>query len=384
MRVRDIRLTTTDRTIELSGAVNDYRLWFRFPGDFVVQPRADAFLAVALLPAMMAGEPLEIDSNHPVSPKLLEGIQQLQEIYHCWNPALKKVAISASASPATVANRGIASFFSGGVDGTYTALKHAEITHVILINGFDFFLDASAFSQAVDRNTIFAARLGKTLVPVETNYIQFNQACGPSRNISFGSCLGSIALALAFHRNYVPSAFDYRTLHPDGAHPLTDPLFSSEATQIVHDGCEASRAEKTAKIFEHQAVAQNLRVCWADMNRNCGRCNKCLRTRVALRALGISGEAFEDLSSLDDLRKWYLTGPREQDFLLENLRLAERRGDREMAGILRRFARRNDLKRLAVEADRLFLGGVLKRIKHLFVKPERLRVGPFPDPNYPP
>lgn len=261
----------------------------------MICPRGDAFLAVALLPAMPAGEALEVAPDAPSSGKLLAGIDRLQDIYHCWNPVFKKVAVRASVAAPSPSNHGTASFFSGGVDGTYTALKHAEITHLVLINGFDLFLEPAAFAEAVERNRRFAEGLGKTLLPVETNFLDFNDRFGVSRALSHTSCLGSVALALAFPRTYIASSRTYRHLIPAGSDPLTDPLWSSEATEIIHDGAEASRREKTRKIFECRAVPGNVRVCWHDPNRNCGRCEKRLRTRMILRALGVSSPAFEEL-----------------------------------------------------------------------------------------
>ena len=383
MRVSDIQVSGSTNTIELSGKVNDFRLWYRFPSSYRVSAGGDAFLAIALLPAMLAGEALEVDRAFPVSQRLLESVGRLQEIYHCWNPVFRKVAVRAEAGSASVGNPGIASFFSGGVDGTFTALKNADITHLVLINGFDFSLEPPVFAEAVDRNRAFAASLGKTLLPLETNFIAFNDTYRVSRNLSHGSLLGSVALALAFSRVYIASSRTYDNLIPWGTHPLTDLLFSSEATEIVHDGAEASRSYKTRKIFECEAVGRNLRVCWQDMNRNCGRCEKCLRTRMALRAMGISAPAFEDLHSLDDLRILRVSDVKEQARFQDNLRLAEARGDRALARVLRRAIRRYDRHRLMVDFDRLLLGGVVKRTFRYFVKPERLRPGPAPDLNYP-
>jgi len=384
MRISDIQISRSTGIVELSGKVNDFRLWYRFPEDYAIPARADAFVAVALLPAMLAGEVLEVSPDLPVSGKLLENLPYLQEIYHCWNPVFRRIEVRANAADGSVANIGIGSFFSGGVDGTYTALKHAEITHLVLINGFDLFLEPPVFAQAVERNRSFAASLGKTLLTVETNFLDFNAAFGVSRSISFGTCLASVALGLAFRRAYVPSAgFTYAHLLPLGSHPLTDPLFSTEATEIVHDGAEASRNEKTKKIFDCDAVAQNLRVCWDDMNRNCGRCGKCLRTRMSLRALGISAPAFEELRSVHEIKSLTVDKWEELIFMEDSLRLAEQRGDRELARVLRAAIRRHDFRRFAVECDRLLLGGLLKAVKARFVKPERLRPGPVPDPNYP-
>jgi len=50
-------------------------------------------LVAALFPAMSKGEGLEIDSHLTVSPRLLKNTSKLQEIHHCWNPALEIIPI---------------------------------------------------------------------------------------------------------------------------------------------------------------------------------------------------------------------------------------------------------------------------------------------------
>jgi hypothetical protein len=65
-------------------------------------------------------------------------------------------------------------------------------------------------------------------------------------------------------------------------------LFADEAIEVVHDGCEASRAEKTKLIANDPMVLQHLRVCWekTEGTYNCGVCEKCLRTMTPLYGLG--------------------------------------------------------------------------------------------------
>src|SRR5262245_64693715 len=134
MRVSDVQLQPTNGGQELSALFDDYRVWFRFPTGYQLAPRGDPFLAASLLPAMLQGEALEIDPHAPVSPRLLEHVGRLQDIFHCWNPKFRRIPIAASQSVAEAANPGVASFFSGGVDASYTFLRHAEeISHLIFL-----------------------------------------------------------------------------------------------------------------------------------------------------------------------------------------------------------------------------------------------------------
>jgi hypothetical protein len=80
----------------------------------------------------------------------------------------------------------------------------------------------------------------------------------------------------------VPAVHTYQRLKPWGSSPLLDPLWSSDRLAIIHDGCEASRPEKIAYIATSDAALESLHVC-AQHHTNCGSCEKCVATQVALR-----------------------------------------------------------------------------------------------------
>ena len=81
-----------------------------------------------------------------------------------------------------------------------------------------------------------------------------------------------------FHRVFIPSSTDY--LHPGtwGSHPFSDVLFSSSRMDVVHQGAERTRYEKTAYISEKPLALETLHVCWRGQDQtgqddsNCGRC----------------------------------------------------------------------------------------------------------------
>ena len=108
-----------------------------------------------------------------------------------------------------------------------------------------------------------------------------------------GPAIASVALLLApmFGRVFVPSSISYDDSRPCSSHPLVDGLWSTDAVEVVHDGFNANRFEKIAFIAQNSTALRWLRVCNArdDRGYNCGRCEKCLRTMVALEALGVLG-----------------------------------------------------------------------------------------------
>jgi hypothetical protein len=75
---------------------------------------------------------------------------------------------------------------------------------------------------------------------------------------------------------------------------FTDPEFSDEALTIVHDACSATRADKTVFLSGNDLALRYLRVCPGAKNDgqfNCCRCEKCLRTMIALYACGTLEQA---------------------------------------------------------------------------------------------
>src|SRR5207237_184203 len=179
---------------------------------------------------------------------------------------------------------------SGGLDSFYTLLKHREeITHLILVHGFDMELRAVRRREQV-ANVLkrAAADLGKPLIEVETNLRAFaDRYVGWSEHY-FGSALASVALLLSgvLGKVYVGASFteEVSVPMPWGSHPHLDPLWSTEATKIVFDGMECGRPAKAARIADSEVALHSLRVCWEspDGTYNCGRCEKCLRTMVNL------------------------------------------------------------------------------------------------------
>lgn len=486
MRISDGETREQGDGIEVSARIDGFRLWFRVPGSGKVSGMGDPFVAAALLPAMLQGEGLEVDRELAVSPRLLEHLGRLQEIHHCWNPIFKIVPVRAAGTPAPGLNRGVLTFFSGGVDSTYTFLKRREeLTHLVFIQGFDFYAspaltgsfaadeiadlsqlafrlsgrrrgvdgflasrltkrtgdelaalgrrgripdglevrlageledvlrgpaiwddrrfagaalrpatrellkdaaqggtsyllnrrlvedaypleiarrDDSVYRRAIERNARFAGEAGKTLITVSTNHFAFGYRYNLSRNLTQGSALASVALLLGFPKVYLPAAYSYNQLIPLGSHPLTDPLWSNESVEIVHDGGEARRVDKVVRVAGDEAALANLRVCFTDMNRNCGRCSKCLRTMIPLARLGVPGAPFPPLPPLRELRRLRVANDIEKIFFEENLdpalRSREVRLDRALRASMRRYERQRWLKDL----DRVVLRGSLKRL----------------------
>jgi len=248
----------------------------------------------ALLPlAATLGEPLRLCL--PVDGLLRRGADEIGSIWRGWYPWLSAVAIDAPAAEEAPPSPRVGAFFSGGVDSFHTVLRRrAEGTlrpdELVFVSGFDLRLSRGAALRARgDRIRRIADSLGLPVVEISTNVKETRVAEADWNDLSHGSILASCGLAL--ERRYgvllIASTFDYAHLHPIGSHPLTDPLLSSSATRVVHDGAAHSRGRKVDYIAGSDVALENLHVCWeSGGDENCGECEKCLRTMVMLELAG--------------------------------------------------------------------------------------------------
>jgi hypothetical protein len=363
MKITEPRLDRRPDHILLSATIDGRELWYKFPPFVELVRLGDALLAASLLPAMLKGETLEIDPALPVSPGLLEKVKNLQEIFSTWHPILRRIEVRARAEAAKPAGGGVGCFYSGGVDSAYTLLNHEqEITHLIFVKGIDMQLENDVlWRESLLANQRVADHYGKTLLPIESN-VRFFGGKPIGWHFYQGGGLASIALALGFRKAFTSATFTYQELFPLGTHPLTDTLWSTEATEIVHDGADVVRTDKIRRLTQAPTLLQNLRVCWSDSGYNCGRCEKCLRTMATLRALGVTTPTFPRLDSIAPIRRLKIESRANLTRAEENLRLASEAGDLALQRALRRSILLHHTRRWLLEVDRLMFSGKLKRL----------------------
>jgi len=330
--------------------------WLTSPGD--------ALLAALLLPAMRAGEDLVIDA--PVSPRLRDGVQTIMKIYQAWVPGLRgerRPNIVAPVGSPAPPGGGTGLFFSCGVDSFYSLLRGSSTPDtarapavadlsLVLAYGFDIRPgNRSLFDKIAQSARRVADEKGHPLVIVETNIRDFSDT-RVGWDFYHGAALASMGLLLSgrFSTMLIPSTHDFGELVPWGSHPLLDPLWSTETVEFVHHGCEASRTEKVRHIAASPLALATLRVCWPDWGEqyNCGRCEKCVRTMLALHLAGALSRAETFPSSLQprvvrDLQ--LVTGESSVRFLEDLGRALDGRPqDRVLAKAVRHVLRRQRLK----------------------------------------
>ncbi len=366
MKINTITLIRKDNYQELSGYIDNHRLWFRFPNFLPIDTEsANSFMIAALLPAMLLKETIEIDPKYTVSALLYEKIFDAQIIFNTWNPLFNRINIDASTTIQKEGNDHNGVFFSGGIDATYSLLKHQqELDYLILINGFDFNIEQPVWEKIIKQNERFADFMGKQLIPVETNYKTFNSRFRISRETSFGCCMASIAQALKLKKVLVSSGETYRSLVPIGVYPLLDPLWSSEFTRIFHIGLEANRVQKVKFIASIPEAIENLHVCWENPDRNCGHCTKCLGSYIALELNNLQGIKYEQPPKLEDFLKIPVSNEHYYHVLMLILQQAKQKNHTQLIRILNKNIRKYLLKQFIVNCDTYYFSGFFKKLKY--------------------
>lgn len=353
--------TILSTRLELEGH-DSKTLWYRLPdcyNDWLTS-NSDPFVAGTVLWAMRRARAVVVHGE--VSPSLLKNLETLQEIWHRWRPhryqpisihAERECEVTVSQSEERLA----ISAFSGGVDSCYTLARHGRqslgrrqenLVAGLMVHGFDIPLEAAAtFQNAFKRAQQMVASLDLELVPLTTN---LRDILDVSWEDNHGCAIASCFLALQgrFRVGLIASSCSYESLvFPWGSTTLTDRLLSSQAMEIIHDGAERNRLDKMEALLGWPEALENLRVCWKgpSLDRNCCRCDKCIRTILAFRALGCEQQpaCFPKPVSNTHLRGLRMQGAglREMTFLCQ---MARSRGvQAQWIAVLEATIRRNHL-----------------------------------------
>ncbi len=279
-----------------------YTVWFRVPAEHVglLSTRAESFVAITVFLAMMRGANLRVHA--PLSSSFLRNIEELQAIWSCWHPDFHLISIEAdSESESTVpAPQRAISTFSGGVDSCYTVWRHTQnlcgrralpLQTALMIQGSEIPLEnTELFERARQRSQNMLSAVGVELVTLATNSLHVMPDAHRLRWFSSMLTASLLLFQESHTTGLVPSSLAYNELVlPHALTPLNIPLYSTERFAIEYDGAAFMRTKKMGEIVEWPGVLENLRVCnrpnSADVN--CGRCEKCVRTILMLRILGI-------------------------------------------------------------------------------------------------
>jgi len=357
----------------LSATIDDgdsrSEVWFSIPeATAAPDPPSEPFVLAALLQAMRHGKDLVLEG--PVSAMLLANLEGLQEIYAGWFPDLfSPVAVVAEpAMPPDRVSAAIAACFSGGVDSFHTVMTHRKrLDALVYVDGLDMVDPDPAFRQMVHARMAEAAdEVGLPLLVATTNVREYAAPFAAWLEHFHAMALAAVghAMAAGLGELLITADRSYSTALQWGNHPMATPLYSSEAIRVTPSGWEGTRADRVMAIASYPPALRHLRVCWRnpDSAYNCGRCEKCIRTKIGLELAG----ALDACATLDhhlDLSEYASLGVdgNTVSHVVSNLVAARRLGRPDIADVLQQMVedyRRADNTATAINAlDELTAAG---------------------------
>ncbi len=217
-----------------------------------------------------------------------------------------------------IRGQGVGLLFSGGVDSTASLVRHrAENPELVMIHGADIPLrNERLWSRALEANRQFAAAEGVVLHTVRSNFREVLDAgalnaefskvllgrswwAGIQHAIALLGLLAPLSAASGWKRILIAATYAQHIRRPHGSPPELDSRVRWADLVVVHDSNDLSRYEKIQKVlkpyFEAKPGKPTLRVCLLEDPGpllNCGRCEKCVRTVVALLLAGMDPRAY--------------------------------------------------------------------------------------------
>ncbi|NCC04167.1 MAG: hypothetical protein EOM37_09030 [Proteobacteria bacterium] len=271
----------------------------------------DGFVNSIIFFAMSIGE--NIDVEGALSRQYLRNINEMQDAWALWKPrTYKKICITSSMvfpePSVSFKQESALAAYSGGIDSIFTMLRHADASRstfsypldksVLLVHGFDVPLSKKdQFESLQKRIAPLAEELGLNVKVIRTNS---KELALQNWNDSFAAELSCCLHQYSDRYSYglIGSSEPYDSLIlPWGSSPVTDHLLSGDLMHIIHDGAAFSRTKKVEYISHNNLAVQVTKVCWEglDLYKNCGKCEKCMRTLLNFMAVGVENPAcFEE------------------------------------------------------------------------------------------
>jgi hypothetical protein len=262
---------------------------------------------------------------------LLENIEEFQRAWALLRPDLFRVVkISADEELADVprANTAVIAY-SGGVDANsslafhlegYAGRRQRKIEAAVLIHGMDVPINRD-FSTFIKLAQSTLSYYNLPLSVVRTNWRDLNSNWEMVFISGITGCLHQFDVGYGI----LSSDEDYASVAmPWSSNPATNHLLSGLRT-IQTEGSGFTRTQKVKML--PTALTSNLRVCWQNIELgkkiNCGKCEKCIRTKMNFEANRIQPPAClgSKVTSLDGLRP-LAKNTVQENYLLDALKFA--------------------------------------------------------------
>ena len=305
----------TDISFLIEEEQNLWSLTYHVPSTFseyVTTEVADACVVALLMYAMKKG--YDIHSTLPVSDNLLMKLNKyLIPFLNRINPSLHPIKIIAHPYSGIFKGCHTGTGISCGVDSLSTVVYHGmdeiipayKIDTLTLLNTGYYGTseeNSERYRKYLKRSILFCENNGYSFLSVDTNVSNQTHYDFLSAH-TYLTCSTILLFQKYFHNYFYASGypvFNFEANFKDPAYYDTFLLecISTRSLRFTSACCTMSRVQKTRLIAEHLDIFKFLYVCFAgNPEKNCSRCEKCVRTMLALEALGMReriGEIFEE------------------------------------------------------------------------------------------
>ncbi len=323
MKLANLRIERRDGmsflTCDMDAKFTDVnQIWFSVPTEhekYLTDDVYDAFMVAAIYPAMYYNELVEIDGN--VSQRLHFNISRyVPSIVKAYRPEMHEVAFNVKGyANAKQIEKGVGTGFSAGVDSFSTFVDHFvnEDQPEYKISSLFFFNVGShggggegarqKFHARYDLLKEFPEEVNLPYIPLDSNLFDFYLPYWEFDAGVFCRASAILVLQKSIGKYFLSSDYSYRegmftafNPHVSSLSAMSElflnPMLSTECMEIITDGAQYLRTQKTEVIAKYKPTQRYLNVCvdhWANHTTatNCGVCPKCLRTLIAIESLGL-------------------------------------------------------------------------------------------------
>lgn len=279
-------------------------LWYIIPSqfeDYLSYEVADAYVVAFLLYAMQRN--LDIETDMPVSSRLLAMLNKYLVPFICEiNEKMHPIQIFAKESNEVFKGSHCGTGISCGVDSLSTVVYHGidetinnrRLDTLTLLNtGYYGHNNGNSehYKSYIHQSEQFCKEFGFGFLTVDSNVSNLTQYDFLSAH-TYLTCSTILLLQKYFRLYYYASGYpvyDFEANFKDPAYYDTFLLncISTESLEFLSSCCIFSRVKKTSVIAKHPDIIKHLYVCLSgDSSHNCSCCEKCIRTMLALEAIG--------------------------------------------------------------------------------------------------